>query len=228
MDFSKLCLLCAFAQAWLQTAIDLYTQRLRSVVEVECVWVKDDPALAAQVVRSKDACIVLDERGKLCTSVEFTDQFYRALEDGGSRLSFFIGGADGLPPELKADQKRLLSLSKLTFTHRVYQGFQSAPLAESLSAPPSHSQSLPPANGRPSDSRLSQRWPGCCSWSKSTVRPRSEKAQVITRIEDVQFTATVIAGQQEPSLGSLSSSTSRREPATPQEMYRKNVELDNG
>jgi len=106
-------------EAWLQTAIDLYTQRLRSVVEVECVWVKDDPALAAQVVRSKDACIVLDERGKLCTSVEFTDQFYRALEDGGSRLSFFIGGADGLPPELKADQKRLLSLSKLTFTHQM-------------------------------------------------------------------------------------------------------------
>ena len=33
--------------------------------------------------------------------------------------SFFIGGADGLPAELKADRSRLLSLSKLTFTHQM-------------------------------------------------------------------------------------------------------------
>ena len=34
-------------------------------------------------------------------------------------MSFFIGGAEGLPPELKADRKRLLSLGSLTLTHQM-------------------------------------------------------------------------------------------------------------
>lgn len=107
-------------EAWLQTAIELYTTRLRSVVDIDCVWVRDDAALEAQVSRADSAgCIILDERGELCTSVEFTSRFFDALEAGGSRVTFFIGGADGLPPALKADTGRLLSLSRLTFTHQM-------------------------------------------------------------------------------------------------------------
>ena len=44
---------------------------------------------------------------------------FDALEAGGSRVTFIIGGADGLPPALKADPGRLLSLSRLTFTHQM-------------------------------------------------------------------------------------------------------------
>ena len=107
-------------EAWLQTAIELYTTRLRSVVDIDCVWVRDDAALEAQVSRADSAgCIILDERGPQCTSVEFTSRFFDALEAGGSRVTFFIGGADGLPPALKADPGRLLSLSRLTFTHQM-------------------------------------------------------------------------------------------------------------
>ena len=104
---------------WLVEAISLYTQRLRSVLEVECVWVRDDAALEAQVAKASGSCIILDERGPLCSSVEFTSKLFDALEVGGSRVSFFIGGADGLPPALKADRTKLLSLSKLTFTHQM-------------------------------------------------------------------------------------------------------------
>ena len=106
-------------EPWLRTAIELYTTRLRSIVDVECVWVRDDAALEERVSRCTGACIILDERGQQCTSVDFSSRLFDALEDGGSRLSFFIGGADGLPPALKADPKRLLSLSKLTFTHQM-------------------------------------------------------------------------------------------------------------
>ena len=106
-------------EAWLQQAIDIYTSRLRSVVKVECVWVRDDAALVAQVAKSTGASLILDERGRQQTSVEFTDCFFEALEAGGSRVSLFIGGAEGLPPELKEDRSRLISLSKLTFTHQM-------------------------------------------------------------------------------------------------------------
>lgn len=40
------------------------------------------------------------------SSVEFAERLYEALEAGGSRLSFFIGGAEGLPPSLKSDPRR--------------------------------------------------------------------------------------------------------------------------
>ena len=60
-----------------------------------------------------------DVVGIQCTSVEFAARLYEALEAGGSRLTFYIGGAEGLPPSLKADPKRLISLSKMTFTHQM-------------------------------------------------------------------------------------------------------------
>lgn len=103
-------------------AIDLYETRLRGVLDLEFNWVRDDAALVAAVqkVPSTESIIVLDERGKTCTSVQFADRLFSGLEEGGSRLSFFIGGAEGLPPSLKAEKReRLLSLSSLTFTHQM-------------------------------------------------------------------------------------------------------------
>ena len=80
-------------EAWLSSAIDLYVQRLRGVLEVECVWVRDDAALVASVQRSSgEMAIVLDERGRTCNSVEFATRLFDGLEAGGSRLTFFIGG----------------------------------------------------------------------------------------------------------------------------------------
>lgn len=42
------------------------------------------------------------------------------LTQGGSRLAFVIGGAEGLPPSIKAARQRyeFWSLSRLTFTHQ--------------------------------------------------------------------------------------------------------------
>jgi 23S rRNA (pseudouridine1915-N3)-methyltransferase len=45
---------------------------------------------------------------------------YQWLDRGGSRLSFIIGGAEGLPSELKSNRhcSTMISLSALTFTHQ--------------------------------------------------------------------------------------------------------------
>jgi hypothetical protein len=37
-------------EAWLESAIELYTTRLRGVIEIECDWVRDDTALLKSVV----------------------------------------------------------------------------------------------------------------------------------------------------------------------------------
>lgn len=106
-------------EPWVITAIGEYTKRLRSTIELELVWVKDDTALQAQLSRAEEPCIILDERGSVATSVELGERLFAGLEEGGNRLSFFIGGADGLPAPLKADRSKLLSLSRLTFPHQV-------------------------------------------------------------------------------------------------------------
>ena len=63
--------------------------------------------------------ICLDPRGKQMTSEKFSTFLYNKLEKGGSRVSFVIGGAEGLPPSLREKTLRnLVSLSDLTFTHQ--------------------------------------------------------------------------------------------------------------
>ena len=48
---------------------------------------------AVEKTSSGETSIVLDERGPTCTSVQFAERLFDGLEAGGSRLSFFIGGA---------------------------------------------------------------------------------------------------------------------------------------
>ena len=105
-------------EAWLDEAIGIYQKRLRGTLALECKWVRDDAALLAQAQASAGVCIALDPLGRTVTSEEFSELLFSSLERGGSRLSFVIGGAEGLPSELRA-QSTLLSLSRMTFTHQM-------------------------------------------------------------------------------------------------------------
>lgn len=160
-------------EAWLSSAIDEYAKRLRSTIELELVWVKDDAALQAQVAKAEEPCIILDERGSVATSVEFASRLYSGLEDGGSRLSFFIGGAEGLPPELKADRSRLCVGPRSNARARAR--ILGAHLCERLRLCAAGSPS------RSSPSRTSTR--GSCWWSRYTAPPRSGRARATTKIE---------------------------------------------
>lgn len=117
------------SEKWLETACDMYLQRLRSAnFEVDTMWHKNDDALIKGVstdYENKHTVVLLDPLGTTCTSEKLADKMYRWLEDGGSRLVFVIGGAEGLPTQLKCDISAgknkgpiLLSLSQLTFTHQ--------------------------------------------------------------------------------------------------------------
>lgn len=64
--------------------------------------------------------VLLDPLGKMYTSEAFSENMYRWLEEGGSRLTFVIGGAEGLPEEMKkgGGGRHLFSLGKMTLTHQ--------------------------------------------------------------------------------------------------------------
>lgn len=109
-------------EAWLESAYKMYDTRLKpSGLSVTTQYHKSDGELIKGVEADEaknHKVILLDPLGKLCTSEEFSENMYNWLEAGGSRLTFVIGGADGLPPDLKEGRRRLLSLGKLTFTHQ--------------------------------------------------------------------------------------------------------------
>ena len=118
------------SEPWLEEGVDMYEKRLRpSNVEIETTWHKDNVALMKgyEMDCSKNYKVIcLDPKGKQPTSEVFTTNMYQWLDEGGSRLSFIIGGAEGLPNELKyptASSKKIsapimISLSSLTFTHQ--------------------------------------------------------------------------------------------------------------
>lgn len=63
--------------------------------------------------------VALDERGLSTTSEKFAADLAGWRDAGRPGLAFFIGGADGLDPELVAKADRTLSFSPLTWPHQL-------------------------------------------------------------------------------------------------------------
>lgn len=104
-------------EKWLEEAFQEYVKRLKSTVEIETLWAKDNAQLI-EWSQKESVYLCLDPAGKLLKSEEFSDYLSRSWEKGGSRLTLIIGGAEGLPPILRKEEC-LISLSPLTFTHQL-------------------------------------------------------------------------------------------------------------
>ncbi len=61
--------------------------------------------------------VTLDERGRLLSSTEFAAQLARWRDEGRQDLAFFIGGADGLDPALRARADASISFGKMVWPH---------------------------------------------------------------------------------------------------------------
>lgn len=118
--------------AWLKEGIDEYLKRLKpfhrlKVIELADVSLKTcsdetsvtikEADLALKHISAEDYLILLDEKGKLKSSLEFSQDLYR-LSDR-KRVVFVIGGVYGAGQALKTRADELLSLSPFTFTHRM-------------------------------------------------------------------------------------------------------------
>ena len=66
----------------------------------------------------KSQLILLDEKGKTFTSVSLAQQLGRWM-NSGCDISFVIGGPEGFPEAIKQEAAMLLSLSPLTFPHKI-------------------------------------------------------------------------------------------------------------
>eukprot|EP00578_Thalassiosira_sp_NH16_P029969 CAMPEP_0181079100 /NCGR_PEP_ID=MMETSP1071-20121207/1848_1 /TAXON_ID=35127 /ORGANISM="Thalassiosira sp., Strain NH16" /LENGTH=150 /DNA_ID=CAMNT_0023160477 /DNA_START=534 /DNA_END=986 /DNA_ORIENTATION=+ len=110
-------------EKWLESAYSTYDTRLKPTnLGVTTQYHKNDIELirAVEADEGKNHKVVLlDPLGQMSTSEVFSDNMYRWLEEGGSRLTFVIGGAEGLPESLKEGRKKgMMSLGMMTFTHQ--------------------------------------------------------------------------------------------------------------
>lgn len=103
--------------SWLEEALGDYFKRLRGQIDFDCIWVKSDEQLV-QLAQKESSLICLDPSGKEMNSPEFAAFFEKEVEKEGARLTFVIGGAEGLPKNLR-EYHPLVSLSHLTFTHQI-------------------------------------------------------------------------------------------------------------
>jgi 23S rRNA (pseudouridine1915-N3)-methyltransferase len=105
-------------ESWLEEALSEYVKRLSKKVLFEFVFVKDDEKLLALLDKALPLCILLDPAGNKMTSEGFSTFLESQLEEKGSKVTFVIGGPEGLPKILKKNAT-LISLSEMTFTHQI-------------------------------------------------------------------------------------------------------------
>ncbi len=132
----KLTLLCMgrTREGFIREGIEKYSRYLKHYADLEIRELKEEKIQdlkQAPAIRKKEAerifkaappgalLISLDERGEEYTSHEFAAWMKTALESGVREIVFVIGGALGLDEQVTAKAKKVLALSRWTFTHEM-------------------------------------------------------------------------------------------------------------
>ena len=79
----------------------------------------EEAKVLAGALAPKAFTMVLDERGKTLTSVDFSKLLQRHLDQGTADLAFLIGGPDGHSAATRKSAGQLLSLGEMTWPHRL-------------------------------------------------------------------------------------------------------------
>ncbi len=94
-----------------------YTKMLRTKQSVEVVEVKDDDALARRIDQASHL-VALDFDGKQMSSEDWAGWLDRRRHQG-KKITFLIGGPEGLPQEIRARADEKVSLGKQTMAHQL-------------------------------------------------------------------------------------------------------------
>ena len=107
----------------LRAAIDEYLGRIRRYVPCDEIELGDAPVAKLEPAFAKATAgatvIALEVNGRALSSDVFARDLERNASRGKGVVAFLIGGADGLPPSVSKAAHDRLSLSTLTFPHRL-------------------------------------------------------------------------------------------------------------
>lgn len=119
---------------WVKQGMDIYISRLKHYIPfsvVEIPELKNVSALTKEQIKTRegelilknirpaDDLILLDEKGKEFTSVEFAKIIQDKISYTGKDMVYVIGGAYGFSDAVYQRANSKISLSKMTFSHQM-------------------------------------------------------------------------------------------------------------
>lgn len=121
-------------QKYLKEALDIYIKRLTHYINFELVVlpdVKNAKNMSVSELKDKEAelilkhsakadkVVLLDEKGKEFSSVEFSKYIEKQMNASLKTLAFVVGGAFGFSEKVYSQAGEKLSISKMTFSHQM-------------------------------------------------------------------------------------------------------------
>ncbi|MEN2280542.1 23S rRNA (pseudouridine(1915)-N(3))-methyltransferase RlmH [Algoriphagus sp. SE2] len=118
--------------------IDDYSKRLNFYIKFEFEVIPDlkntkslsetlqkekEGELILKKLASSDQLILMDERGKSYSSVDFSEFLQKRMNSGLKQLVFVIGGPYGFSQEVYSRSNGKISMSKMTFSHQMIRPF---------------------------------------------------------------------------------------------------------
>jgi len=86
-------------------------------------WKQKEGEKLLKMITPGECIVLLDERGKEMTSVEFSGFLNQKMTSGIKILTFIVGGPFGFDEVLKKKAAHLISLSRMTFSHQMVRLF---------------------------------------------------------------------------------------------------------
>lgn len=121
------------SEAWVKEGYENFMRRLQYYIkttEIVIPDLRDRKNMSVQQIKSREAellltripshsfVILLDEKGTDFSSVEFSGYLQKQMNSGLRELVFIIGGAYGVDESVRTKAGKVISLSKMTFTHQ--------------------------------------------------------------------------------------------------------------
>jgi 23S rRNA (pseudouridine1915-N3)-methyltransferase len=101
--------------------MDDYVARIRRFADVQLTELREDSAASVRklALDSVTTVVLLDDAGKVQTSVQFAKWLGETRDRGVREIAFLCGGAEGFPEALRRRATQKLSLSSLTYSHEL-------------------------------------------------------------------------------------------------------------
>lgn len=123
-------------EKYLEQGISIFEKRLKHYCKFSSVCIKDvkpgqnptetryrECELILSKLTNSDYLILLDEKGDMFTSEKFAAQIEKLQMQASKKIVFLVAGAFGADEKLQKRANKLLSLSKMTFSHQMIRLF---------------------------------------------------------------------------------------------------------
>jgi 23S rRNA (pseudouridine1915-N3)-methyltransferase len=124
--------------SYLMEGIEIYAKRLKNYIQLEIVTINvpktvrqrtfneqkaEEAKLILKHISADDHLVLLDDKGKEFSSIEFSKYISQKQNASLKRLVFLIGGPFGFDEQLYGRADFKLSFSKMTFSHQMIRLF---------------------------------------------------------------------------------------------------------